>query len=1294
MAINITSNDPRLEAATQAIAAQRQLRAAGTAVNKVRASVSAWQFGMIDALATVATGGSKLEAIFSGVGTVITFKLLGPLGVFVGMAYTSLKAIKQLTGGLAQMGLQGAGSMETIINQFRTLLKGIESARARTKELRAFGDVTPFGFKDVAVGDKALQSLTKGALSGKAGLTLVGDAASIAGTQFNEMAVYVGRAYDGLSSGRPIGEVLQRLQELGVMSGQTRNAIEAMQASGASFSDIWRVFEADLKRSQGAMDNVSKTLEGLQSTYEDATDTMISGFGDGFLKGEKQAIDSMTKAVGRLTPVTDYYGRLLGKVIGVQDTMKAKFMDTATQIPGMQTALKGVGTTVLAVSAAILGSALYKGIFKGVGALKSAASNAPTVTRGAGGHAVGAGASVKDKIKNDLASAGSAAGEAFKFALALSMGQALSALMNSFGKVASAFRAGGLSASLMILGRAFRFVGSSIAWMGKMLLANPVTLAIAAVSTVGWMMYDSWSQARKALESYGKATDEVLAKLQSQAAAIQTVQDHAKAYADTLRELGAAHEDAARAAADGDAKMESVARGRIASLKVQQMALEKVNRASLRRPDEFYDRQSAQRSDARENAENRRATQQELMGQEARLRDLQAQRDEMAAQASAAKRLYDGLTQVQDAQAAAGNSAVEAAAKLAEMRGKMAELEATVRQFSSQDNYVVSGMDGAAVSMPISGPGDPEKVRAAEGAIAALKLEMEKLEEAAQQAGQSLRVALSSDNELAILQAKLALYDAYEAAVQNTLAARRRLSELSDDDAAGPEAVTQAEGELVVAERDQSALGRMAANMGVKVGASGAGEKAEMQARLGEMKSLASEQEKRSRLAAQDRAIAQQSLEVWRARREMELQVAEAIAAASDNAYEAELQRLALSRQRLDVEVQEADKKAAIVENEGRARAEALRRTGQTSQADFTEKSAKESAQATRDQARQEAARKVQGISAAEEAFKRDQERQRAQTAAAIDAARLRADAADERVQGNMAGARAMEEAGAAQEDEAGRAGQERFYRDQGSSPEEAKDLADRDIQTRARQRRQQRDLEEREQGFARTDSSARERAESLRTKAMLAEIRGYADHAAALREAAIQTEKAATFEERVVATMEREGISRNEAASKVRKGDAEEQQQRKIETDQAKKRRDLAKEGLKSENRARRLEMGGNDESAARVRDKQTRKEREQELKDMGVDEKEAGKQARREERDARRKRRQEDGGQEYENKPDLRQRVSTLQRVGGGGGAYGAGAHAPRDLFARMDKMIKFMQMQHEIAVRSSGKRAAFRM
>jgi hypothetical protein len=1278
MAIQITSNDPRVEAASRAIAAQRQLRAASGAVDALRRNVGAMQTGMLSSLVTLATGGSKLEAVFAGIGTALTVKILGPMGLFAGMSYAVLKSVQGLARGFGEMGVRGAAGMETVMTQLRTLLKGMESARERVRSLREFADFTPFGFKDVAAGDKTLQSFTRGALNTEAGLSLVGDAAAVAGTQFSQMAGYVSEAYAGLASGRPIGAALAELQRLGVITGQTRNALESMQASGTGFTDMWRVLESDLKRSRGAMQNMSRTLEGMESTFEDAKSTMEAGFGEGFLDGEKRAVQSMTQAVERLTPVTDYYGRLLGRLTGLQSNFSAKVMDAATDIPGMETALKGVGTAFLALNAAILGNVLFKGLGKGIGAAMGAMKGAgQQVTKGAGGYTVASGTAVKDRIRNDLSAAGKAGGMAFQLALAGAMGQAFSAVLNGFGKLVSAFRAGGLTASVMLLGGAFRVLGAAARGVGAALVANPITLTLAAAATVGWLVYDAWSQAQKAVEGYAAATDDILGRLRSQAAGIQTLQDLSRVYAETVRELGAAHEAANRAALDGNSAMESAARGRIASLKVQQMELEKLSRASLRRPDEQYERQGARREDERSAAFTRRETQQEIMGGEARLKDLQTQRKEIEEQARAAKSLYDGLQQVQEAQAAAGDSAQAAGTKLVELQGKMVLLKAEAEKYRPENYDLAGDAMGFAGSMPDN---SEEKLRAAEAAIKKLQQELENTEEEAQQVGQSLRVALQSSNELAILKAKINVYNAYAAAAENANAARTKLLDTEKREGATESDRAQASSDFINAERDAKVFERIAGNAGVTVGPEGANALAEMQQQVREMEALASEREKIARLAAQDRAIAMQTLEVWRARRELELQVAEEIAAAGDNAYQAELKRLDLARERLQLDREEAERKARLIEEEGRSRAAGLRRAGQGGEAATVEQASKSAAEATRQQARAESDRRQQALDASRAAMERDAARQREQSRAGVEAGEMDVEAVRQRRGGNLAGAHALEESAARRRDEAERPMLERALRDQGMSGPEAAATADRDLESRRRRREEDRREESRQAGFAQSESSGRNAAEGMRTRALEAEMQGHLDYAEELREAAAQTERASTFQQRVADMMQREGISREQAEAKVKKGDEEDQKQRQMEMDQRKKKRDMAKEGVKSENKARRADMSGNEERAARIREKQAQKEREQALKEQGWAAKEAAEQARRERRDARRERRSNQTVEVQEIRPDLRMTASTMRRVGGGGSAYGAGSHAPRDLFSRLDKITKHLQAMHQ--------------
>lgn len=1236
MALTSQRDDPRLEAATQSIAAQRQLNSAGAAVNALRSNVEAMKVGMLSAFLTIVTGGSKLQAVFDGIKYGLIQKVLGPLGMVVGISGAVLSAIKGMARGFAQLGMGGAGSIERLQNEFRILLRGMEAARQKVAEIRKFSDDTPFTFGDVSAGTKALESLTRGALSTKEGMTLVGDEAAVTGTQFQEMAVLIGRAYDGLASGRPIGEVLSRLQELGGISGATRNAIEGMQQSGAGFSETWRVLESDLKRSQGAMAVTAKTLEGMRSTLEDTQDTMAAGFAGGFLEGEKTAVQGMTDALSRLTPVTDYFGQLLGTIVGVEDKAKAKLLDMATALPGVQTGMKAAGTAIIAFNAAVVALAGARVGKFSIGMMLKGATGS-----------VGA-------AKAEFAVAGKAIGQAFQFAMAGQVGNAFGAIRNGSTAALSALRAGGMSAVVAGIGRIFSLLGTIVRSTFTMMGGWPMA-AVALLATAGYMIYDNWSRAAKALKSYNAATDETIARLQSQASAIQTADDLSRTYAATLAELGQAHRDAGAAAQDGNEAMEAAARARITRLRIERAELDKVARAALRKSDAYYERQTSQHDDARQVAEVRRTGQQDLMGDDAKLNDLKAQRDEILKLSEASKRMLDGIETVHNAQREAADGARAAAGDYSVLEEEMIRLEKAARDASPSMKGVSAGTGGATMIMD---PGDPAALKAAEAGIERLREKMIGLDAASQEAGRSLRIAVAADNEIAVLEAKLNLYNQYGAVLDSVAKARQSFNEAGDDRGKQGDAQKR----LQQLEITQRGLERAASANGVTLGPGGAGAAGAMQAQIAEFKALASEKEKTVRLAEQDRQIAQQQLEVLRRRRELELDLAQQVASAQDNAYQAELDRFDLAKQRRAMERDEAE-----------ARAREIERTGKGTPA------SKAAAAATRDQARREQESGNAGDAAAKAAFQRDALRQLEQAKTGVAASQMNVAATTQRKQGNISGAQSLEESAARAQDEAERASMERSHRDHGASPAEAKALTESEITTRGQQRQQGRDEENKQVGFARSASAGSQAAESLRLTALQAEAQGHLDYADALREAAEKTERAATFQQRVADVVKNEGKSKEEATAQVKKADATAAKQREQEQAQTKKKRDLAKKGVESENKARHAEMGGNDERASRIREEQSRKEREQALKEQGFSAKDAAKQAKKEMHDSRRKRRQDGGGGggggEGPKAADfIAKKTHSLQRVGGGGGAYGPGSHIA-SITGRMDQMLRHL-------------------
>lgn len=209
--------------------------------------------------------------------------------------------------------LDAASSAEKFRVQFEVLLGSAEKARARIAEYQQFAAVTPFELQGVVKAGKILQTFGGEVLSTGKYLKMVGDMAATADQPFEDIAVWVGRAYDAMQSGRPFGEAAMRLQELALLSGSARGRLEAMQKAGASGAEMWKFFTNEMSRFNGMMDKQSRTWAGLMSTMSDnfkqaAQQIMDAGLFD-YLKSNlqeltdwfannKQEIADFAKAVG------------------------------------------------------------------------------------------------------------------------------------------------------------------------------------------------------------------------------------------------------------------------------------------------------------------------------------------------------------------------------------------------------------------------------------------------------------------------------------------------------------------------------------------------------------------------------------------------------------------------------------------------------------------------------------------------------------------------------------------------------------------------------------------------------------------------------------------------------------------------------------------------------------------------------------------------------------------------------------------------------------------------------------
>jgi hypothetical protein len=216
----------------------------------------------------------------------------------------SIEVISRLKN-LVSEPISKASAFEQAEVQMRVLLKSSSAAKDRMKELADFANATPFELPEVVKASKILQTFGGNALATGDSLKMVGDMASASGASFEEIAMWVGRAYTNINAGKEFGEAAMRLQELALMSGETRTQLERMQASGAKGSEVWKAFVAAMATYGGIMGQQAETMAGKISTMNDALDSISRSVVQAFLPMIKSIVTTVTNAMSVVGSIPD-----------------------------------------------------------------------------------------------------------------------------------------------------------------------------------------------------------------------------------------------------------------------------------------------------------------------------------------------------------------------------------------------------------------------------------------------------------------------------------------------------------------------------------------------------------------------------------------------------------------------------------------------------------------------------------------------------------------------------------------------------------------------------------------------------------------------------------------------------------------------------------------------------------------------------------------------------------------------------------------------------------------------------
>lgn len=285
-----------------AISTKISLKFDGAAVKRGLASIKK-QFSELnkrggEMLGSLAGSATKMAAI------------LGPAAIGVGIAKIGLDAVS------------AASSVESLTSQFKTLLGSQDAAVKRMAELEKFAASTPYEVSEIAATSKMLQTLGGELLSTGDGLMMVGDAAAMAGHPLSEVGLHVGRLFGALTSGTSAGEATARLQELGLISGKSKQQFEDLaeaqekgKAKTLSNAEALNVLNQVLRKSKGSMADLANTTEGKFSNLKDSYTQLLVKLGTPINTALRPLIDDLSSRFSKFGTDATQIGEKTGQAL-------------------------------------------------------------------------------------------------------------------------------------------------------------------------------------------------------------------------------------------------------------------------------------------------------------------------------------------------------------------------------------------------------------------------------------------------------------------------------------------------------------------------------------------------------------------------------------------------------------------------------------------------------------------------------------------------------------------------------------------------------------------------------------------------------------------------------------------------------------------------------------------------------------------------------------------------------------------------------------------------------------------
>ena len=229
----------------------------------------------------VSSAAKKLSSQVDSAADAITSKLFNLKSLVVGA----------IGGTVVKSAIDVVVDRQNLTSQFEVLLGSADKAKKRVEELTDFAGQTPFTRDEIFRASKQLQVFAGDAISTGDHLKVIGDVAAGTGESFEDVALWTGRLYTAMKGGQKVGEMTARLQEMGAISPEARDKIEALAKSGGDMGTKWAQVEKILGRFNGTMEKMSNNLGNmLLSLKSFATNNILLPLGEGIASGLQPAI--------------------------------------------------------------------------------------------------------------------------------------------------------------------------------------------------------------------------------------------------------------------------------------------------------------------------------------------------------------------------------------------------------------------------------------------------------------------------------------------------------------------------------------------------------------------------------------------------------------------------------------------------------------------------------------------------------------------------------------------------------------------------------------------------------------------------------------------------------------------------------------------------------------------------------------------------------------------------------------------------------------------------------------------